>query len=894
MPKIRENILMKSLSKNSTTFHIELFILIVLLYLDGFILTAGPYCPKNCTCSYIQGFVKCVGDPSYSKQIPSGIKFTITRLSVENYSIPVFNNQKISNLKNTSFFGLTNLNSLDLSSNKITEIDDIVFLSLYKLKYISLSDNLIHTIGNSLSKLPKVFHINLSKNQLSLVSNDTFAGCKELRYLFLDTNNISKIESFAFVKLTKLIRLKLGSNKLGSSDLEFGNHINDTLQYLDISENGLQIFPSFFPSGLKEIRVAYNNITSLGYKNFENYFHLESLWLNNNNISAIEDDTLSGLLNLTKLWLNDNNIMQIPKHLPESLVYLYLHNNRIGPFLNDSEFKGLNALTRLSLQNNNIHYLSTTIFEGCCTDLKALTLQQNYISLLYKRQFHSLTNLTMLSLSKNPLQISEDKCFEGLKSLKILKMSNSGNSWIQPSDLHTYLTRAMLARKEGYGKKDGKPSVYHTGESSSNDNYDDYKEIMDLVKMGTYYKIDLNLFRDVTGNLEVLTLSNSSRLANYLLFHINGPDPYLIFSNLNELELDNNNLTHLPSQFPSMFPKLIELNIDKNNWHCNLNILPLISILNDPIIKVSSKEKIICSSPDVMIGKLIANLTLAELEEFPLLNNLDNQTGTDDVNDNVLRFHFPNMTFSTTISTSNSTVNDDDYDEEDTNTTTLDEMTDISKISTIQTSPMADFVTLTKPFTNFDISNNHMNPNLTNSQFIRITTAIKPKQIKLTVPTLKGAVKIKKSPSLWLTISGILTISAAIFILSLICFKCKPLLKCTRSYKPSQKSFAYSNFSDEENNHNHTSTLLGHSFETRNKDKSIEKESAVTYHFKRGSSNIKILQTSFSDYLQAKKENKTISQPLGSIVNILDQGHSLAGEPIDPVKMFGENGSRKY
>ena len=78
---------------------------------------------------------------------------------------------------------------LKLMRNKISSLDEIPFDSLRNLKFLYLDENQIEEIkGRHFEKLNKLEYLSLSKNKISSLDDDVFDSLVNLKRLDLDEN----------------------------------------------------------------------------------------------------------------------------------------------------------------------------------------------------------------------------------------------------------------------------------------------------------------------------------------------------------------------------------------------------------------------------------------------------------------------------------------------------------------------------------------------------------------------------------------------------------------------------------------------------------------------------------------------------------------------------------
>lgn len=104
-------------------------------------------------------------------------------------------------------------------------------------------------------------------------------------------NNISSLSSSVLANITGLRWLILDHNKLDrAAPLQ-----NQTqLQYLFANNNHLSSVPSFLPAGLRQLRLAYNQISSISPTAFQNLHNLTLLLLQGNKLQTITEGDLKG------------------------------------------------------------------------------------------------------------------------------------------------------------------------------------------------------------------------------------------------------------------------------------------------------------------------------------------------------------------------------------------------------------------------------------------------------------------------------------------------------------------------------------------------------------------------------------------------------------------------
>ncbi|TRY97350.1 hypothetical protein DNTS_031690 [Danionella cerebrum] len=175
-----------------------------------------------------------------------------------------------------------------------------------------------------------------------------------LQYLFIQGNNITSLRSGVFADTVYLRWLILDHNQLLSEQLDNMLFSNLTrLVNLFMNHNNLIKVPSRLPSGLKQLRLAYNNIDKISANDLENLNSLTLLLLQGNRLKTIEEGYLKGLGALQLMDLSHNHLDSFPKYLPPSIQQLYLSNNSLTG-LSDNILHSFHGLRYLRLGHNRL------------------------------------------------------------------------------------------------------------------------------------------------------------------------------------------------------------------------------------------------------------------------------------------------------------------------------------------------------------------------------------------------------------------------------------------------------------------------------------------------------------------------------------------------------------
>jgi len=239
------------------------------------------------------------------------------------------------------FYNLVELNLLNLNNNPIKRIENNAFNGLTNLKILNISDlvNLEFISNISFNSLYKIEDLFIQRNNLTRLETNIFKEMKSLTYLYLDGNKISKLDKDWFIELNNLTNLTISSNQLKSIQ-------NETFIYL----------------------ITLINLT-----------------LHDNQIEFIDLNGFKGLLNLTYLNLNANKIkdLQVNNHsifsnLP-NLVELHLQSNLIIS-IKSGDLNILTKLEILNIKSNGIQVIEPSSLDYFGSNIKRLLITMPNIS----------------------------------------------------------------------------------------------------------------------------------------------------------------------------------------------------------------------------------------------------------------------------------------------------------------------------------------------------------------------------------------------------------------------------------------------------------------------------------------------------------------------------------
>ncbi|XP_057363619.1 leucine-rich repeats and immunoglobulin-like domains protein 1 isoform X2 [Manis pentadactyla] len=348
--------------------------------------------------------------------------------------------------------------SLNLSHNKLSEIDPTGFEDLVNLQEVFLNNNeltAIPSLGAASSHVVSLF-LNLASNRIGTLESGAFDGLsRSLVMLRLSKNRITQLPVKAF-KLPRLTQLDLSRNRIRLIEgLTFQGL--DSLEVLKLQRNNISKLTDGAFWGLSKMHVLhleYNSLVEVNSGSLYGLTALHQFHLSNNSISRINRDGWSFCQKLHELVLSFNNLTRLDEESLadlSSLSILRLSHNAIS-HVAEGAFKGLRSLRVLDLDHNEI---SGTIEDtsGAFTGLdrlSKLTLFGNKIKSVAKRAFSGLEGLEHLNLGGNAIRSVQFDAFMKMKNLRELHISSDSllcdcqlkwlPPWLLGRMLHVFVT----------------------------------------------------------------------------------------------------------------------------------------------------------------------------------------------------------------------------------------------------------------------------------------------------------------------------------------------------------------------------------------------------------------------------------------------------------------------
>lgn len=515
-------------------------------------------CPKDCSC---HGFnLDC------SKLNLTNVPVALPNISRELKL--VYNN--IKNIARDSFRELVLLRRLYLGFNFLTIIKENDFVGLKNLRNLDISFNQLETIHeNALRPMTNLKDVDLQGNKLTNIDG-ILSGLSMVDRIDLSKNQFTTINRDSFKGIKNLRHLVIRENKISEIDLKAfhdnpllssimltGNPIgnvdglfeqNAILTFFELTNCSLKTFPKGLPQMTGFLYLDQNHLTSITRKEIENNKMLIKLHLSENAITTIEKEAFTVLNMLSELWLSFNSLTEIPL-IPISTKLLYLDENNIE-VISKENFPNGSRLETLSIQSNKISSIDNGTFEYL-PNLTKLFLGGNDITNIPDLVFQPMPSLKELGLTGMDLNFIDEYAFNGLSDLEVLSLA--------------------------------------------------FTAIDDIALQG-------NIFKPLK-KLKFLDLQESPELAKKV---INSNQMLQSLFTVEELNLKDNGLENLNSAIMKYMPRLFNLKLEGNKFHCDRSILWLWKWIEMEAYKFENADELQCDSPPELQGNPIIGMRVKQ------------------------------------------------------------------------------------------------------------------------------------------------------------------------------------------------------------------------------------------------------------------------------------------
>lgn len=248
----------------------------------------------------------------------------------------------------TCFAAFEHLSILLLSNNSFTTFPDVL-CHIVCLQHLDISFNKISTLPDEIGDLTNLVHFYATANRLAGALPPSFGRLKKLEKLDIRQNLISNFDVLSELDNLQVLLADFNS----TSEISFESR---NLQRLDMYKNHLTHFnicPSRSPCNLKELNLSNCKLSSLPDDMFISTANLEILVLDCNTLTALPS-SIGQLKKLERLSVQANNLEVLPEEVAK-----------------------LSDLKTLDVQKNNLKTLPKEIW--LCSSLQTLNCSSNLL-----------------------------------------------------------------------------------------------------------------------------------------------------------------------------------------------------------------------------------------------------------------------------------------------------------------------------------------------------------------------------------------------------------------------------------------------------------------------------------------------------------------------------------
>ncbi|XP_074094011.1 artichoke [Cotesia typhae] len=276
------------------------------------------------------------------------------------------------------------LQMIDLARNNLAQIPHTIFSSTRNLKELHMSYNTLTELPGSLHGLTSLEFLDLSFNKLTALSSDTLSSLTSLLELKLVRNKIKELSEGAFNRLPRLSFIDLENNDLRVIERNAIKNLPE-LQAIRLGKNRIQMIPTGAFTDLPLLQSAEmqeNRIQEIAINAFINVPNLLFLNLSYNLLPSLEHAGVSNLRSLEVLDLSHNRLTRVSSEniaTLEWLVELKMDNNRICG-IQGSPFDNMPRLRVLSMRSNRMSSISENVFKRLRSNIEILDIDGNPLS----------------------------------------------------------------------------------------------------------------------------------------------------------------------------------------------------------------------------------------------------------------------------------------------------------------------------------------------------------------------------------------------------------------------------------------------------------------------------------------------------------------------------------
>lgn len=283
---------------------------------------------------------------------------------------------RISDLESVNLSNISTLLSLKVQNNRLSSIPSY-FIQMKALKYLNISNNVFEEFPTVVCEMSNLVDLDVSFNSIAQLPAE-MSNLKSLERLICVGNDLKEFPE-SFSTLANLRVLDVRRNQL--TDLT-PVYALPNLATLRADRNDLVTLDTQLGARVRDFSVPWNSITrfTLAPKpGMTAAYALTHLNLSHGKLSTLEDSALSELVNLVDLNLSFNQFTRLPQTLDKliNLEVLECTDNMLSS-LPVGCFGNMQKLRICNIHNNNINDVPSDIW--LCSSLEVINLSSNLLN----------------------------------------------------------------------------------------------------------------------------------------------------------------------------------------------------------------------------------------------------------------------------------------------------------------------------------------------------------------------------------------------------------------------------------------------------------------------------------------------------------------------------------